>query len=278
MVVFLYSNKEVEYQAIACIKSFESKITDDVKIVYYTIGFESSFNCKNLHKIKIDYKPYPTFHYYKAELSLLTLALFPNENYFAFSDTDIIYSNRFNFDFIKKDTNTVLAPIGPHEYPYLFEYQNGIYHQYNEVPLMEYLNVPSRTMWYAWSCFYLFNHSSSDFLKEYTSLCKNEYLLEKRKMYYPFHDETSFNVCLWKHGVVDNLGFCFVNTHILDTVEKCEYGNVSNYHGKHLDLMGNTWEYIKNPNDVMFYHGIKSHSDIESILNLILNKKKNETI
>ena len=274
MVLFLYSDVGAEYQAIACIKSFENKITDDVKIVYYTIGFDSKFECKNLYKIKIEYKNYPTFHYYKAELSLLTLSLFPNEKYFAFSDTDIIYSNRFNFNFLKRDTNLPLAPTGPHEYPFLFEYVGNEYYQYDETKLMNYLNVSTRSMYYVWTCFFLFNHNCVDFLEEYTSLCKNEYLLKHRKLYYPFHDETPFNVCLWKREFTQNLGFCFVNTHILDTVEKCEYYNFTEYYGSHVDHFGRTWEYIKNPNDVIFYHGIKDSNDTHSILELILKNEK----
>lgn len=273
MVIFLYSDKGAEHQAIACIKSFESKITDDVKVVYYTIGFDSNFNCKNLHKIKIGYKNYPTFHYYKAELSLLTLSLFPNEKYFAFTDTDIIYSSRFNFDFLKKDTSLPLAPTGPHEYPFIFEYKGGTYHQYDETKLMEYTNIPNRTMYYVWTCFYLFNHNCVDFLEEYTSFCKNEYLLKHRKIYYPFHDETSFNICLWKRNFTENLGFCFVNTHILDTVKLCETTDVSGYYGNHTDYFGRTWEYVKDVKDVIFYHGIKEPNDTQSILEFIL---KNE--
>ena len=50
MVLFLYSDKKYEHQAISCIKSLTHKITDDVKIVYYTVGFDSDFNFKNLYK------------------------------------------------------------------------------------------------------------------------------------------------------------------------------------------------------------------------------------
>lgn len=274
MVIFLYTNKDAEHQAIACIKSFESKITDDVQVVYYTVGFDSDFMCKNLHKIKIPIKNYPTFHYYKSELSLLTLQLFPNEKYFAFTDSDILFSHRFNFEFLRKESSVPLAPQGPHQYPFVIEYIDGVRYHCDETRLMQYLNVPNQTMWYVWSCFYLFNHNCVDFLEEYTSLCNYQYLLKNRNLYYPFHDETPFNVCMWKRDTTDNLGFCFVNTHRYDTILLCENNNIAEFTGtSHLDSFGRSWEYIQNSEDVMFYHGIKSIDDCNIILHLILNRE-----
>ncbi len=47
MVIFLYTNKVCEHQAITCIKSMKPHLTDDIKVVYFTIGFISSFETKN---------------------------------------------------------------------------------------------------------------------------------------------------------------------------------------------------------------------------------------
>ena len=123
MVLYLYSNKDYEYQAIACIKSLEQKIKEDIKIVYYTIGFESEFTTTNLYKVILSDKKYPTFHYYKAELSLLTMDLFPDEEHFIFSDTDILYSKRFDFNKLKHEHSYPLASLGPHEYPFIYAYK-----------------------------------------------------------------------------------------------------------------------------------------------------------
>ena len=63
MVLFLYSDIGYEYQAINCIKSLTNKITDDIKLVYYTIGFDSQFDFNNLYKYRIDLKAeYPQFN------------------------------------------------------------------------------------------------------------------------------------------------------------------------------------------------------------------------
>lgn len=271
MVLFIYGDKGVEHQAVSCIKSIQSKITDDVKIVYYTIGFESSFDCKNLHKIKINFKPqYPTFHYYKAELSLLTMKLFPNE-YYMFSDTDIIYSKRFSFNDMKSNLSYPLASFGPHEYPYLWEKigENNLI--YDESKLMQYFNVKQRSQRYVWSCIYTFSEQSTEFFEEYTSMCNNKYLLSRSKYYYPMHDETSFNVCLWKRGADKNLGFAFLNTHIFESVKKAEENKLKEYRlGTNIDDHGNDWEYIHDSESIIGYHGFKEKESTERTLNYLL--------
>lgn len=272
MVLFLYSDKNCEHQAISCLKSIERKVTDDVKIVYYTIGFTSFFTMKNLHTIKIDYKPqYPTFHYYKAELSLLTMALFPNE-YYMFSDTDILYSRKFSFENMKSNLSYPLASFGPHEYPFLWELVGDATVVYDEAKLMKYFNVQNRSQRYVWSCIYTFSEQSKDFFEEYTSMCNNKYLLDRRKEYYPMHDETSFNVCLWKRNANNNLGFAFLNTHIYESVRNVEESAIKDkYLGTNIDSRGNDWEYINDSEKIIGYHGFKEKESTEKTLQYLLN-------
>jgi hypothetical protein len=273
MVIFLYSDKNYEHQAMACIKSFESKITDDIKVLYFTIGFESDFECKNLYKQKIDYLDYPTFHYYKAELSLKALEYFPQEEYFIFTDTDILFSKRLYFEKLKNQHSYPLGVFGPHEYPFIYETINGEFIQYNESKLMEYMNVNNRSIMYQMSCFYTFNRNCIDFLEEYTSLCKNKYLLDRRKWYFPFHDETPFNICLWKRKANHSLGYAFVNTHKIETVKFVEESDIKDFSpGKNLDKLGRDWEYIKDSSNIILYHGFKEKQDIDESLKYLLNK------
>lgn len=272
MTIILYSDEKCEYQAISCIKSMESKITDDINIMYFTVGFESKFECKNLYKKYIDYLSYPTFHYYKAELSLYALGLFPNEKYFVFTDTDVLFTDRLNFSNLKTDLSYPLGVFGPHEYPFIYEVINEQFIQYDEKRLMDYLNVKNRSIMYQWSCFYTFNRDCMDFFEEYTSLCKNNYLTNRKKIYFPFHDETAFNVCLWKRNAINSLGYIFVNTHLLDTVKMIEENNVIGKKlGKNLDALGGDWEYVHNSNDVIFYHGFKERESIELTLKYLLS-------
>lgn len=272
MIVFLYTNKVCEHQAISCIRSMERKITDDVKIVYFTIGFVSNFTSKNLIKVPIPERNYPTFHYYKAELSLDVMDMFPEENDFVFTDTDILFSKRLDFGKLKHTNSYPLGTFGPHECPFIWEKINEQHVIYDEHELMKYLNVPQRTVRYQWSCFYTFNRSCYEFFEEYASLCKNEYLIKRRKYYFPFHDETAFNVCLWKRNAVESLGYIFVNTHLLNTVQLVEEHTVkSKQMGTNVDAMGADWEYIHDSNDVILYHGFKDENQTKPVLDYLLS-------
>lgn len=263
----MYTDRNCEYQAISCIQSLLPRLCETDKIVYYTIGFNSSIEARNLHKIKIGYKDYPTFHYYKAELSLLTMDLFPNEEHFIFTDTDVVFSRRFNPTALEHGYDYPLASFGPHEYPFIYETINGQQVIYNETKLMEYLGVKQRSLRYVWSCIYVFNRKCRDFMEEYTSFCKNEYLIARRKYYFPFHDETSFNVCLFKRNATQSLGYAFVNTHNPDLVNVVENNVIKDRRaGMNIDALGNDWEYIHDSEKVIMYHGFKNKEQTEKAL------------
>lgn len=273
MVFFLYSDKNCEHQAIACIKSLTGKVTEDVKLVYYTIGFKTDFSFKNLTTIQMAYKPeYPRFHFYKAELSLMTMKIFPDEHYI-FSDTDILYSRKFNFDLVKHNLAYPLASYGPHEYPYMWYEINGETIIRDETVLMKYHNVPQRSQRYVWSCFYSFNPSCTDFFEEYTSMCRNQYLLKEHPIYFPYADETPFNICLWKRNATQNLEHAFVNTHKLSTVKRVEEESIGRIHmGNNLDAFGADWEYVHDPSKVLLYHGFKDKEEMNESLDYLINQ------
>lgn len=273
MIIFLYTNQKCEHQAISCIRSMERNISDDIRIVYYTIGFISAFETKNLIKIPIPERKYPTFHFYKAELSLDVMNQFPEENDFIFTDTDILFSKRLDFSKLKHNHNYALGVYGPHEQPYIWERMgDGNIQVYDENELMKYFGVTNKTTRYQWSCFYAFNRSCYEFFEEYTSMCKNQYLIDRRKWFFPFHDETAFNVCVWKRNGSESLGFLFVNTHNIETVKMVEETNIGNMHtGRNLDEMGSDWEYVHDSTQVMFYHGFKEEEPTSETLNYLLN-------
>lgn len=274
MVIFLYTNKVCEHQAISCIKSMEPHLTDDIKVVYFTIGFISKFNAKNLIKVPIPERDYPSFHFYKAELSLDIMRMFPDEQDFIFTDTDVLFSRRMDFHKLTHTHSYPLAVFGPHEQPYIWsrDADGSNFQIYDEKLLMNYLNVKERTVRYQWSCFYVFNRNCQDFFEEYTSLCKNEYLVARRKWYFPFQDETSFNVCIWKRSGTQSLGHIFVNTHDINTVKLVEESHISDKRlGKNIDEMGGDWEYIYDSSKVVLYHGFKEEISTKQVLNYLLN-------
>jgi len=272
MILILYSDKNCEHQAISCIRTLTNKIGDNDQIVYYTIGFKSDFSFRKLYKIQLPVNPiYPRFHYYKAELSLYTMEIFPGQDY-AFTDTDVLFSSNFEFNKVAHSNPYPLASYGPFEYPFMWEETENGKIIFDETLLMKYCNVPERSQRYVWSCFFSFNENCRDFFEEYTAFCKNKYLLDRQRVYFPYADETPFNICLWKRGATNNLGFAFVNTHRLDTVKKVEeVGVVKQYAGHNYDAFGTDWEYIHNSKDVLLYHGFKEKDSMEEAANYILN-------
>lgn len=272
MIIFLFSDKNCEYQAINCIKSLVHKITDDVKVVYYTIGFNSDFEFKNLYKVRIEKKAYfPTYHFYKSELALLTMDMFPDE-YYMFTDTDVLFSRNFNFNDHKYNETYPMASYGPHEYPYLWADIDGVRVTFNETKLMQYFGVGARSMRYCWSCFFTFNPNCREFFEEYVSMCKNKYLMDRRKDFFPYADETAFNICLWKRNATKNLGFAFVNTHLIETVKEVETKSAKNKTFNNvLDAYGASWEYVDDPNKVLLYHGFKDANETSAALEYLIN-------
>jgi hypothetical protein len=273
MVMFLYSDKNYEHQAMACVKSLTNKITDDVKIIYYTIGFDSGFEFKNLIKVKVEYQhSYPTFHFYKAELSLITMRMFPDE-YYLFTDTDVLFSRNFDFNDHRYNEPYPMASYGPHEYPFSWREIDGVRVIFDETKSMKYYGIEKRSMRYCWSCFYAFNPNCKDFLEEWVSMCQNRYLLDRRGEYLPYADETAFNICLWRRGATKNLGHAFTNTHSYDTVKIIEESEAENIvFANNVDAFNMSWESVKDPDKILLYHGFKEKEEMNKTVDYLLSQ------
>jgi hypothetical protein len=263
MVFFLYSDKNYEYQAENCIRTLEERVPTKTKIVYFTVGFDSDLEFRNLHKVRIEKNlSYPAFNFYKPEICLKVMDMFPNEDY-VFTDTDVLFSKRLISENLKHTESYPLASFGPHEYLFSWESIDGEYIEYSEAELMKYLNVSDRTQRYVFSCLFSFNEHCRDFIEEWYSICCNKYLLDRRKKFFPFTDETSFNICLWKRGATKNLGYAFLNTHLLSTIKSIEEGiTAGNFVGGINDLLGLNWEKVENTENTFFYHGIKDKDEM----------------
>lgn len=278
MIIYLFSDKNYEYQAHACLKSFEHKVTDDIKIVYFTIGFDSDINTKNLIKIRIPINPvYPKFMYYKPELALKLMEMFPEESAFLFTDVDILFTHRIDFKQYVNDYEYPLAIYLTYEFPFKYKRENNEIIYFNEEKLMKYFNVEKRSMRYQGSGFFTFNRRCTDFLKEWASICKNEYLLEQEEIYFPFPDETAMNICLWKRNATQSLGHIFVNTLKFETIKLIEENKFNEtFLGNNIDDYGSDTEYVHESEKVMFYHGIRDTVELEQSLNYLLSKNYHE--
>ena len=126
---------------------------------------------------------------------------------------------------------------------------------------MNYLGVKENSMSYVYSCFMSINDKCTDFLKEWKSFCENSYLLENSQSYYPFQDETSFNVLLWKRESTFNYGRIYLNTLFCDPLKFVEESE--NYQG---NVFNTPEQYCDNSSNVVFYHGIKDKTELEKSL------------
>lgn len=255
MKLVLYSDKKYEYQIQNFLDSYDYANLD-YDIVYFTIGFDSTLNHKNLIKIRYPYiKNLPNLILYTPKICLESLNLFDDN--FCYLDSDIILSKRFknfNFDFT---TDFPMCCKSPIEYPFIYlETPSGERIIKNETKLMKYFNIKKRTMFYVLACFFSFNKNSKDFIEEWESICENKFLLKNINEMMPFNDETALNVLLWKRGVTKNYGHKFINTHKFSTFNMCENGE------RILNTIidDNIYEYCEDSNEVFFYHGYKENN------------------
>jgi autotransporter strand-loop-strand O-heptosyltransferase len=274
MIIYLFSDKKYEYQAHACLKSFEHKLTDDIKVVYFTVGFDSDITTKNLIKVRVPINLiYPGFTYYKPELALKLMKMFPTESDFLFTDVDVLFTHRMDFKQFVHNYDYPLAIYLTHEFTFKYKKENNEITYATEENLMKYFNLQKRSMRYQGSGFFAFNRNCIDFLKEWTSICKNEYLLEKQEIYFPFTDETAMNICLWKRNATQSLGHIFVNTLKFESIKLIEESNINHtFLGKNIDDYGSDTEYVHDFDKIMFYHGIRDVVELEKSLNYLLPK------
>ena len=280
ITIIFYSDEKYEYQAVNLLQSFmvNGKV-NDYNFVYYTIGFHSGVIAPNLTKkfwavdekiprsARVGQSNRIMFEFYKPDICLDALTTYDEV---CFMDVDIIISRRFDITKIKNNKSFPLSSKGPFEYIYTYEAEDGVKIKHDEVPLMEFYNIPKRTMWYVTTCFMMINKNCIDFLKEWRSMCKNEYLLEHVIQYMPFLDETAYNVCLWKRNVTENLGHIFVNTHKYTTIKLIE----ENDDIQKIKVDNILEEHCEDSSKVMFYHGTKEVDENDKIFEYYKNRNK----
>ena len=261
--IVMLSDSNYEYQIRNFIRSLEYAKIQDYRLFYYSIGFDSTID--NPKVIKINWpKDGRRFDFYKPEVCLNTLN-YTKENLYFF-DADILVSKRFSRFPARYGSSYPLFCTSGVQYPYTFTIDgNGNQTDFNEKNLMNYLGVSERSMDYVLACFFTFDENCRDFLEEYKSFCKNEYMLSKGMHYYAFTDETPANVLLWKKRIRDNYGRKFVNTHKFSTFKLCEENN----NIKKTLIDDNFYEQCEDSSEVYFYHGTKVKEENEKILKYI---------
>jgi hypothetical protein len=151
----------------------------------------------------------------------------------------------------------------------LFEYQinygrgnpfhNGGFDETNilEYPLMNKHHVPTKNRThYSVTSVMVYNKNCKQFLKEYDWLNEMAYdmNLEDIKYFYPFSDETTMNVLLWKYKYNKRLPFMQMN---IDDIS-----NVIEFYESNYENEKEVTSYVRVPSkekrkDILFFHGAK---------------------
>ena len=274
MNIIFFSDLNYEYQAKSLIESILLNVKDEVQMIYYTIGFESSLDYPNLTKVPYDKDDNKKlFEFYKPTIMLDAISKFGGK--FLFLDTDIIIGRRFNISRVDNNLDIPLFPYGNWDYPFLCsgQDQNGEYTDFsNEEPLMKYFGVSSRSMNYVYTCVFSFNDKCSDILKEWKSMCENTYLLQDIRKYFPFRDETPLNIILWKKGITQNLNRIYFNTIESQSLIYIEENDNIRGDAYNMGVFGNSNMKCENSSDIMIYHGIKDKSQIDIVINYMKSK------
>ena len=262
MNIVIYSDENYEHQVRNFIRSLSYGGIEDYRVFYYSIGFNSSIKSDKVVNIYWR-KDSRNFEFYKPEICLDVLN-YVKENIFYF-DADIILSKRFYKMPIEFGKSHPTFSKGPIEFPFTFWSDSNGTTTFDETKLMNYLGVKERLMHYVMACFFTYDEKCRDFLEEWMSFCKNEYLLKQRQSMYAFTDETIANVLLWKRGISDSYGRYFVNTHKFSTFKLCE----ENEDIEDSFIDGNPYEQCDDSSQVYFYHATKIKEENEKILKYI---------
>ena len=260
MSILFFTDVKFEYMAKYLIRSLDIQKVD-TDYLYYTIGFNSTIEHPNLIKKRWETNTnIPRFEYYKPTLLLDALKDYNNV---IFLDSDIIIGRRFDLSKFDHDFDYPLTSYGNWEFPWAINYQDGKEILVNEERLMNCLCVKERSMHYVYSCFMSVNRNCIDFLKDWEHFCNNPYLLENRNIFYPFQDETSFNVLLWKKECTKNYGRIFLNTLYFDPLEFVENEENNDFEGRVYSVPE---QYVDKASNIMFYHGLKNKDELEDSL------------
>lgn len=273
MLIVIFSDKNLMNMAEALISSLSYKLSERVKLVYYTVGFDyDTSGHKHLLTKRIEFDDtVDSFWDYKPRICLDAINSFDETDYF-FSDIDVLFSRKVDFSSMSYATNYPIASFGPVEFPCIWVSHPNECCVYTEGELAKFLGVEGRTMRYVWACFFYFNRNCKNFFQDVISLLENPDLQKKDgsvSCFLPFRDETAMNVLLWKYGAVENFGFGFLNSHKLENILYTEFNHLLNYSfgPQHLDCNGYDWQFVHDSSKILAYHGIKNIEIYEGISN-----------
>ena len=193
-------------------------------------------------------------------------------------DSDILPTGEISelFEFIGQVDDYPLIQQSLFEFPINYgrgnPFHNGGFDETNilEYPLMNEHHIPIRNRThYSVTSVMIYNKNCRQFFKEYDWLNEKalEMDLEDIKFFYPFSDETTMNVLLWKYKYNKRLPFLQMNVD--------DIGNVKEYYESNYDGEKEITSYVRIPSKnekkhKLFFHGAKGELSNE-IYNLQQN-------
>jgi hypothetical protein len=277
LTLLVYSNLEYEKMVETFLISRKYSNQEDIQVLYYTLGFESSLEYPNLIKKRweIDENKM-NFNFYKPELIVDALQEYEEVIYM---DSDILLGRRFDVESLRNPTlEHPLACAGPLEFVWAWYTENGKTIRCEVENLMAYFEVEGRTSPYMWTSMISCNRNCISFLEEWNSMHENETLRESKRFYFPFHDESSFNALFWKREHSHCLDLIFFNTHKFSSLARVEMEEDFSHENRDYDPIytkdDSIYETCRNSSVVQFYHGMKSDYELQKTINWMQGDKK----
>lgn len=274
----IYSNQAYEHMVETFLASRAYAGADEHTVIFYMVGYDSEIEYPNLVKRRFDpVVERQNFQFYKPHVMLQSLEFEGDLIYF---DTDIMLGKRFDPSLLQSVHGHPVACAGPLNFVYFWEqFPDGTNRQYDESMLKDYFGVQERTTHYLWTSMLGYNSGCRDFLQEWCSMVDNSYFHRDgmSRYYFPFGDETAFNVLMWKRRCETYLPRFFVNTTVFETLMRVESDNSYNYYQDNTPEnhtpVKEIYERCDDANIVQFYHGIKESRELfKTVCWMLVNK------
>jgi hypothetical protein len=273
--IILYSDKGYEGMVESFLISMKYAQCLNIPVLYYTIGFDSELDYPNLTKIIWQVDPNKIdLTYYKPEILLDSLKY---SSEVCYMDSDIVLGKRFNIDSLFNSyIDYPLCCKGPLEFVWVWYTIDGVSFRIDENNLMDYYGVKERSSTYLWASMMSFTENCRDFLEEWSSILNNPYLLKRDKHYFPFREETAFNVTFWKRHCNKILDLVFFNTIKFESFLKVETEDdfsqeIRNY-TEYETVDNGIYETCNNSSIVQLYHGLKPGEDLNKVVDWMKSK------
>jgi len=275
MRILVYSDSVYESMVNAFMVSRKYASVGDVHVLYYTVGFDSSLEYPNFTKIRWEFdSEKPDLTYYKPDILIDGLNY---DKHILYMDCDIVLSKRFDPEkLINESSELPISSSGPQDHVWIWKSFGEETIVYDETKLMEYFGIAERSCKYLWASMISYNDNCLDFLEEWKSILLNPYLLKKKEIYFPFREETAYNITLWKGGCTDFFDLVFFNTTSFDSflnIETEENVVIDKFREYSLDnLDTRLYETCDDSSRILFYHGFKPGKDLDSLVEWMKNK------